>query len=359
MSTPHEDALRTALNDAARRYAVPARAAEQILGAATEASQAPRRAADRRTSQWSRQRFGLVAAVAIVLAVLAGTLLFAGLGTDKNAPRLASGTTATTVDVGYPNSAVFGAPAASGEAKTSGPLQDTRASTPPAAALQQTKVVSVGSISLRVPDARFDAVLARLATLATSVGGYVASSKSTAASRSGGVASGVIELRIPQKRFGAMVAKTERLGTVISAETNSTDVTGEYVDYQSRIGALEASRSQYLAIMARASSISDILSIQAQLNLIESEIDQLEGQRNLLANQAAYETLTVAVNQGAPAVGHTSGVLRAWNQSISGFVAGIEWVIRAAGPALFAVLCLLALLILGRFGWRAGQRRFI
>jgi Domain of unknown function (DUF4349) len=225
--------------------------------------------------------------------------------------------------------------------------------------VQQTKVVSVGTISISVPGNDVASLLTRISTLAASVGGYVASSTSTAGNQSATRTSGTIVVRIPQKRFASVVAKTERLGHVVSAVSNSTDVTSEYVDYQSRIGALDASRAQYLAIMARASSIGDILAIQAQLNVIESQIEQLEGQRNLLVNQAAFGTLTVDINQGAAAPSRPSGVLRAWHQSISGFVAGVEWIIRAAGPALFALLCLAVLLVLGRLGWRASQRRLI
>jgi hypothetical protein len=365
MSTLNEDALGTALKDAARRYAVPPSGAEQILGAATTASQAPRRGADRASRGWSRQRLGLVAAVAIVLAVLAGALLTSGLGANHYTPRLASGAPSTTVPNqttgGVTNGlgVVYGSPSYKESTRVNGTTRPGSSSTSQGQTLPQTKVVSVGSIALRVAGDSFDSVLARISTLAVSVGGYVASSKSTAGSQAGGVPSAMIELRVPQKRFSSVVAKAERLGRVVSAETNSTDVTAEYVDYQAQIGAAKASRAQYLAIMARASSISDILAIQAQLNVIDSEIQQLEGQRNLLANQAAYGTLTIDVNQGAPALGHTSGVLRSWNQSISGFVAGVEWIIRAAGPALFALLCLAALLIFGRLGWRAGQRRFI
>jgi hypothetical protein len=356
MNTLHDDSLSTALKDAARRYELPSGATAQILDAATAAPQEHRRDSRGEASRWSRRRLALVAAVAIVLAVLGGSLTLAGLGVGHphGSTTFAAGSaTQIIAPLDTKHASVYG------DSTTDWNTTVGRQASSQTPAIQQTKVVSVGSISLGVPANRFNTVLARLSGLATSVGGYVASSRSTAGSQAGGVSSGVIELRIPQKHFSSVVSKTERLGKVVSAETNSTDVTAEYVDYLSRIGALEASRSQYLAIMAKANSIGDILAIQAQLNVIESEIDQLEGQRNLLANQAAYGTLTVAINQGALALGHQSGVQRAWSQSVSGFVAGVEWIIRAAGPALFALLCLLALLLFGRFGWRAGQRRLI
>jgi len=358
MSTLYDEALRTALKDAAHRYAVPPGATEHILEAARVASQKPRREPGGESRHWTRRRTTLVAAVAVVLAVLAGSLSIAGLVGPHHRAVVAGGALTPSSS----HAPVYGAngPLHSQSGLTkSGLSQGSQPTTPPAPATQQTKVVSVGSISLSVAGSDFNNALARLSAIATSVGGYVSSSKVTAGSQAGAAgSSGVIELRVPQKQFGSVVARTEHLGHVVSAVTNSTDVTSQYVDYQSRIGALQASRSQYLAIMARASSIGDILAIQAQVNVIESEIEQLEGQRNLLVNQAAYGTLTVAINQGA-AVSSQSGVGRAWSQSISGFVAGVEGLIRAAGPALFGLLCLAALLLLGRFGWRASQRRFI
>jgi hypothetical protein len=141
--------------------------------------------------------------------------------------------------------------------------------------------------------------------------------------------------------------------------TNSTDVTGEFVNYQDRITAAEASRRQYLAIMAKASTIAQILSIQAQVNQIQSEIDQLEGARNLLANQAAYGTLTVQMNSNSAPPGKESGIHHAVHESVAGFVAAIEGLITGIGPALFALLAIAALLLIGRLVWRLTRRRML
>jgi hypothetical protein len=54
---------------------------------------------------------------------------------------------------------------------------------------------------------------------------------------------------------------------------------------------------------------------------------------------------------------HVSGLRKAWNDSVGGFVAGFEWVIRLAGPVLFTLLLLAVLLGLGRLGWRTARRR--
>ncbi len=229
----------------------------------------------------------------------------------------------------------------------------------PTAETTQTRVVATGTISLTVQPDHVRHALSALTALAAKDLGYVASSNAHT-STGHGTSSATIVLRVPESRFQALVAQVQHVGTATSVVTSSSDVTGEYVDFSSRITALEDSRAQYLTIMARASSISDILAIQAQINNIQSQIEQLQGQRNLLANQAAYATLSVSIDQGPNrALVPESGLRRSVHDSIAGFVAGVEWLVRAVGPALFALLCLVGLLLVGRLSWRAARRRMI
>lgn len=221
------------------------------------------------------------------------------------------------------------------------------------------KVVAVGTVAMKVPSTRLQTVLGQLTALVGRDGGYVASSKVVAGS-SGQSSTATIVLRVPEHRFDALVSVVQRYGTPTSVVTNSSDVTGQYVDYQSRIAALEASRTQYLAILAKAGSISSILAVQAQIDNIQTQIEELEGQRNVLVNEAAYSMLTVNLNPGqGPSSVPPSGLLTAWHDSIGGFVTGFETLVRAAGPALFALLCLAVLFLLGRFSWRAARRRML
>ncbi|HEV3213590.1 MAG TPA: DUF4349 domain-containing protein [Acidimicrobiales bacterium] len=238
-----------------------------------------------------------------------------------------------------------------------GAISNTTAA-PPAIGTTPAKVVAVGAIAMRVPSPRLQTVLAQLTSLVRNDGGYVANSKVNAGS-GGASSTASIVLRVPQHHFDALVIGAQKLGTPTSVVTNSADVTGEFVDYEARIAALEASRAQYLAILKRAGSIPDILAVQAQINNLQSEIEQLKGARNVLVNEAAYSTLTITLNPGQSTSAAASGLATAWHDSIGGFVRGFEWLVRAAGPAIFALLCLLVLLVLGRLGWRAARRRML
>ncbi len=150
------------------------------------------------------------------------------------------------------------------------------------------------------------------------------------------------------------------MGHTTSLSTNSNNVTSQYVNYQARISALKVSLNQYLAIMTRATTISAILAVQAQINQIQSQIEQEQGQLNVLNHQTTYASLTVhvAANHRAPST-HRSGLNKAFHDSVSGFVTGFEWLIRLAGPVLFALIALSVLSLAVRYAWRGVRRRRI
>jgi hypothetical protein len=104
------------------------------------------------------------------------------------------------------------------------------------------------------------------------------------------------------------------------------------------------------------------LAVQGQLDALQSQIEQYQGQLNVLSHETTFATLTVMLvqkGQPAPVTHHRSGLAKAWHDAASGFVAGIEWLIRLSGPALFAVLLLGVLLAGGRLVWRSLRRRRI
>jgi hypothetical protein len=224
------------------------------------------------------------------------------------------------------------------------------------------RVEEVGTIQLTVGGQKFQSTLTQLTDFATTDGGFVASTQShigTKASHS--FSTGTIVLQVPERNFTMLVDQVRHSGFATSVVTSANDVTGQYVDLQARISALQVSRTQYLKIMSRTNSIGGILSVQEQLNSIQSQIEQYQAQLNLLNSETTYATLTVSLSEsGHQAIAHkhpATGVDKAWHESLHGFAAGIEWLIRIAGPLLFALLVLAALLALGRLTWRANERR--
>jgi hypothetical protein len=169
-----------------------------------------------------------------------------------------------------------------------------------------------------------------------------------------------VTLQVPVNSFATVLARAQSLGRTSDLTTKATDVTGQYVDLQARITALQDSRQQYLTILAKATTVGDVLAVQEQIDSIQSQIEQLQGQLQLLTSQTSYSTLTVTVTESTPAPPPSplpeSGLVRAWHASIGGFVTGVEGVIRLAGPLLFALLLLGVVVAGGRALWRRYQR---
>jgi len=236
----------------------------------------------------------------------------------------------------------------------------TSPSLPSGAVGQPSKIEQTGALGLSVGRGDLDRTMTRLTSLAGAFGGFVASSQTQSGSGTGGAPYGSITLQVPVNDFSTVLKQAQALGRTSDLTTKATDVTGQYVDLQSRITALEDSRQQYLTILAKATTVGDVLAVQEQLDGIQSQIEQLQGQLNLLNSQTSYSTLTVTVSEGTPPPRPgpvpESGVVRAWHDSVGGFVDGVEGVIRLAGPVLFALLCLGVLVVGGRALWRRYQR---
>jgi len=173
-----------------------------------------------------------------------------------------------------------------------------------------------------------------LMNLVTAYGGFVASTQTQTASP-GSPAQSTVTLQVPEASFDQVLNAVKGYGKVASLTTQATDVTGQYVDLQAQITALQDSRQQYLTIMTKATTIGGILSVQSQLDTLQSQLDQLQGQLRLLNNETTYATLAVTVTQkvvAPPPPRPQSGLDKAWHGAVNGFVAGGEGVVALGRP---------------------------
>ena len=404
MTMIEEEALSTTLRDAADAIAVPEGAMERILAAARDARPSgvgrfrrhsdemadgahdsvhsePLRKLD--SSPWYRRPRRLLA-VGVAAAVLGvgGVSAVVTHSSSSTAPNLSAQSTANTSVNGLEHRALSGAPtpfstssgaqpgltppasANGGSGSASQGSASPVPTLPTGAVGQSAKVEKTGSVDLTIGKGKLASTLTRLTDLAAATGGFVANTTTQAGVGSSDTPStGSVTLQVPQASFDAVVAEVQTLGKVTSLTTKGTDVTGQYVDLQARITALQSSRDQYLTIMSKASSIGDILAVQNQLDSLQSQIEQLQGQLQVLDSQTTYGTLAVSASESgarpAPVPQAPSGIASAWHGAVSGFAAAFDGLVRATGPLLFVILLLAILGIGGRLGWRRVQRRIL
>jgi hypothetical protein len=126
--------------------------------------------------------------------------------------------------------------------------------------------------------------------IAVAAGGVVFSSTF---SGEGDTKTASVTIRIPNEGYQSTLASLRELGDVKREESTGTDVTGEYIDMQSRLRNLTATEAQYLELLGKATNINDILTVQDRLNVTRSEIEQVQGRIALFDNQTELSTITL------------------------------------------------------------------
>ena len=299
-----------------------------------------------------RRRFPPRRQLQIAGGIIAAVALLTGIG-------FAVGGRGTGVSSSS-SSAVGGAPAASGQAPKSGGVANGIGGTSDTTPQPASRIVQTGQVSLEVKTGLVQASLDRLASIATGAGGYLSDTKSSTGS---GVAYGSSTLRIPVARFASVLIQVRRVGHVESISSQAQDVSAQYVDLGARLSALTQTRATYLTLQSRTTTIGDALAVQAQIQTVQTQIEQLQGQQKVLADSSDLATLAVSVAESDPttvAVSHPPPSFRkAWHQAVSGFTTGLKVIIRIAGPALLMVLVLAPIALGGLFSYRRLRRRHI
>ena len=106
-----------------------------------------------------------------------------------------------------------------------------------------------------------------------------------------------VTLRVPETRFDEALRLLERLGTRTSKNVSSEDVSAQEVDLDARLKSLRVQEGAYRAILSGARRIPDVLEIQEKLTGVRTGIERIVAQRRGLGDQAARSTIVVELTQ--------------------------------------------------------------
>lgn len=168
-------------------------------------------------------------------------------------------------------------------------------------------------------------------------------------------------LRVPSARFDDAVAALEEVGRLLSSTRSSVDVGGEVIDVEARIRAQEQSLTRVEVLFAQATSIRDVVAVEAQLTRRQAALDSLKQRQAYLADQTSLATITVHLQrtpdpaaepepEDADEAGFLPGLDRGWGALTA---AGTALATLAGALLPFAVV----LALLGVPGWVLLRRR--
>lgn len=110
-----------------------------------------------------------------------------------------------------------------------------------------------------------------------------------------------LRVRLPAQRFeGFIVALETGDDEVESKYVQTRDVTEEYIDVVTRLKNERAYMVRYQALLAKASTVKDILSIEESIRKLQEEIESREGRLKYLNDQIAFSTLNIELYKEKP-----------------------------------------------------------
>ena len=167
----------------------------------------------------------------------------------------------------------------------------------------------------------------------------------------------VLSVRVESKQFDTTLEAIRKLGTrVLRDRRTGQDVTEEYIDLQARLKSQQALEQQFLQIAKQARKVSEVLEVQRELAEVRTRIEQLEGRRRFLANQAELATINLTLRPPIQVLTQTDGwadqIKRAINDGLQMLGALLLGLLRLA-----VVLVPIGLLLVWPLAWLLRLRK--
>ncbi len=170
------------------------------------------------------------------------------------------------------------------------------------ALIVERMVIKNGEIRLLVKNS--DVALDGLTQMVGDVGGYIVSSQVWYQEYNGeNYKYATVTVSVPADQFETSLRRLRNLAIrVLNESASGEDVTDQYVDLQSELTNLEATRDRIKTFLDQAQNVDEALRINQQLSEIEAQIEQVKGRMNYLSDRSAFSTIAVSIEPDLPPI---------------------------------------------------------
>ena len=117
---------------------------------------------------------------------------------------------------------------------------------------------------------------------------------------SGPEARSVLTIKVPPENFAEALRRLAGIGRLVSQSVFTDDVTERVVDLDSQIATAETSVERLRALLAAATGMEDIVSLERELMQRETDLELLRGQLRTLEDQVALATIVLSLAEPYP-----------------------------------------------------------
>ncbi|TDU91620.1 uncharacterized protein DUF4349 [Kribbella voronezhensis] len=218
-------------------------------------------------------------------------------------------------------------------------------------------IIKTGSLSIEADDV--DAQRQKAIGIVTGLNGQVVTEDS-GSDLDGGITRANLTLKVPTAQYETAIQRLSGLGKRTAIHQESTDATEAVVDVASRISTQRAGLERMRALLAKATTIGEIVSVESELTRRESDLEALLAKQKALAGQTELATLNLVLSEPGKAppapkkeeTGFLAGLKGGWNA----FAATVTVLLTALG-ALLPFLVVFALIGIPLWRYRHRFRR--
>ena len=322
--------------------------------------------AKRKPIAWTR---GLVSVAAAMVVLVAGTM---GMRMNQTTPVLNETGIMLLSETGYgrerqQDNSLNGATVigyVTGGLQSDGALGDTRTATTEAESVQMKPVV-LRSAERAIESEKYDADVQWLNDLVSEYGAYFEEREEAVGENGsiGRIARAVV--RVPSERLDDFLMELDQLGRTVNRRETAEDVSGRYMDTQSRLDALKLQKEKLTEMLAESVSVGDLISIDDKLTEVIAQMESLEGDLRRWESEQSYSKVTLMMTEVLEAQPEAEEALGI--RMKKGFAEALVWlkefgqdllvVLATYGPRLIILVPVLALGIAAGCLYRRGKRK--
>ncbi len=182
-----------------------------------------------------------------------------------------------------------------------GPVYDTGADS----SVASTAHMIIKSAEIKLLVENTDNAIDRATQVVGDSGGYIISSRVWHQPHYDGenYKYATITIGVPAQQFERTLSRLRGLAVqVLDENASGEDVTDQYVDLQSQLINLEATRERIKSFLADATSVDEALRINAELAEIERQIEEIKGRMNYLQDRSSYSTIAINFEPELPEI---------------------------------------------------------
>lgn len=317
---------------------------------------------------WMRSAASIAAALVVLVA---GTL---GMRMGGYVPASNDGMILLASDMTYPKS--FGlnensSERAGGQAigyvtsglQSDGEVNDTMSRTTEDQAEGQIQPVVLRSAERAIESENYDSDIQWLNDLVIEYGAYFEEREEAAGEGGsiGRISKAVV--RVPSDRLDDFLMELDQLGRTVNRREAAEDVTGRYMDTQSRLDALKLQKEKLTEMLAESANVEELIAIDDKMAEVIAAMESLEGDLRRWESEQSYSKVTMMlcelIEQKAEATASVGVRMK------QGFDESLVWLkefgqdalvtLATYGPRLVIFLPVLALVIV--FAAMRGRKR--